>query len=245
TENYKMIAMDNHPKTTPLGVFWSLCIEEHFYILWMLMFFLLPIKRIPIFLVSTIAIALISRSIEPFITHNSKIFSDDILTTVDNFAIGGLPAYFLAKDPDHIFRMINKIPLAIKRMYLCFAILAVIFQQYVFPVTDNVIFNIIRPLLIAILFAGVVCIFIPVDSKIRIGERSIFTRLGKISYGLYVFHLIIIHIALKYCMDNGIKMDAPLQIGLFMTITFTASVLISSISYKYFEKRFMRFRRKS
>ncbi|MFI5172834.1 MAG: acyltransferase family protein, partial [Chitinophagales bacterium] len=121
TENYKMIAMDNHPKTTPLGVFWSLCIEEHFYILWMLMFFLLPVKRIPIFLVSTIAIALISRFIEPFITHNSKIFSDDILTTVDNFAIGGLPAYFLAKNPERIFRLINKIPLALKRMYLCFA----------------------------------------------------------------------------------------------------------------------------
>ena len=40
-ENYKMIIMDNVPKTSPLSVFWSLCIEEHFYIIWMIVFFFL------------------------------------------------------------------------------------------------------------------------------------------------------------------------------------------------------------
>ncbi|MCX6256393.1 MAG: acyltransferase [Bacteroidia bacterium] len=34
TENYRMIYLDAMPGIVPLGVIWSLCIEEHFYILW-------------------------------------------------------------------------------------------------------------------------------------------------------------------------------------------------------------------
>lgn len=44
-ENYNMLYVDNFPKTTPLSVFWSLCIEEHFYIFWIICLSLLPIKH--------------------------------------------------------------------------------------------------------------------------------------------------------------------------------------------------------
>ncbi len=45
-ENYKALLMDAPPKTTPLSVFWSLCIEEHFYIFWLILLSLTPVKHI-------------------------------------------------------------------------------------------------------------------------------------------------------------------------------------------------------
>ena len=33
-ENYVGIALREAPNVSPLGVMWSLCVEEHFYIVW-------------------------------------------------------------------------------------------------------------------------------------------------------------------------------------------------------------------
>ena len=76
-ENYKMLLADNFPKTTPLSVFWSLCIEEHFYITWMIMLFLVPQKRILAFLISGIFIAWTARYFDPMIWDELlKIYSN-------------------------------------------------------------------------------------------------------------------------------------------------------------------------
>lgn len=244
TENYKMIATDNHPQTTPLLVFWSLCIEEHFYILWMLVVFVLPVKRIPFFLLASILVAWIARFIEPNITHNVNIISDDVFTNLDYFAIGGIPAYYVAKDYKKMAGLIGRIPVYVQRLILLIAILAVVFQQYLFPITTINYYHVIRPTIIALVFVAVICIFIPADSKLKIGERSILTRLGKISFGLYVFHLFFIHMALQYCIKHNIKLENVWQIVTFAIITFAATVISSLLSYVYFEKKWLLLREK-
>ena len=46
-ENYKMMITNTFPDWVPLRVMWSLCIEEHFYILWAVLLYFISIKKMP------------------------------------------------------------------------------------------------------------------------------------------------------------------------------------------------------
>ncbi|HMG14027.1 MAG TPA: acyltransferase, partial [Saprospiraceae bacterium] len=85
-ENYKMLVMDSFPKTTPLSVFWSLCIEEHFYLFWMISLFFIPVKYFIRFFIACIIIGLVARLLDNSIYHNSHILTADLFTNLDYFA---------------------------------------------------------------------------------------------------------------------------------------------------------------
>ena len=119
------------------------------------------------------------------------------------------------------------------------AVIAVIFQTTVFPITNIMFLDILRPTFIALLFVGIICVFIPQDSEIRINDNSVLSKLGKISYGLYVYHLIFIHIMFQFCKYLSVKIDDVWSLLLFSIIALFLSIIISGISYLFFEKKFM------
>lgn len=241
-ENYKMLIEDTFPKTTPLPVFWSLCIEEHFYLLWVFVFFILPVKKLPYFLLLSIPLAWLARFVEPSIWHNGTIDTNDLFTNIDYFAIGGLLGYFVAKEYKRVAQFIKKQSNAKWFGALAVIILLVLFQKWVFPNTDALYFNIIRSTLIALTFTSLIALFIPQDSKKRIGEKSILTYLGKISYGLYVYHIIWIHMVFQYYLNNNILIDDTPTLLLFVLITFVGSVITSIVSWHLFEKPILKLR---
>jgi peptidoglycan/LPS O-acetylase OafA/YrhL len=69
-------------------------------------------------------------------------------------------------------------------------------------------------------------------------NNRVLEYLGKISYGLYVYHLIVIFLVLKYCY----YFDGSQACKNFMTMVYALSgtILISSVSYEFFEKPFLR-----
>ncbi len=240
-ENYKMLFADNFPKTTPLSVFWSLCIEEHFYITWMIMLFLVPQKRIFTFLISGIFIAWTARFFDPMIWGNSMIQQNDLFTNMDYFSIGGILGWLVATNYDRVVQFIENISSTKKYLYILGVILLVIFQSQLLPEKFFFI-SILRPSIIAIAFTLLMAIFIPPNSKIRINEKSIISYLGKISFGLYVYHLIFVHVLFQYFLNQKILMDNWGTVGIFILITFGASVLVSIISFRMLESPFLKFR---
>jgi peptidoglycan/LPS O-acetylase OafA/YrhL len=62
--------------------------------------------------------------------------------------------------------------------------------------------------------------------------------LGRISYGLYVFHRIAIT-ALNSLLGHGATASAPIKV-MSKILAFGVTVLLASISYKFFEKPFLR-----
>lgn len=242
-ENYNMLFQDNFPNTTPLPVFWSLCIEEHFYLFWMISIFILPLKRIFGFLIFCIGFAWIARFAEPFIFHNQMITTNDLFTNMDYFAIGGILGYLAAMQYEKISIKINAINIWFKRLYILLVVLIVIFQNDVLPYQTGSIFNIFRPTIIAILFTLLVAVFIPNGSKISI-KSKVLNYLGSISYGLYVFHIMFIHISFQYVLNNDLKLDNWTNIIINLLFTLGGSILLSALSYHYFEKPFLRLRDK-
>jgi peptidoglycan/LPS O-acetylase OafA/YrhL len=72
-------------------------------------------------------------------------------------------------------------------------------------------------------------------------ENTFYNLLGKISYGLYMYHLIVIYFSIKflnYCNMFDAKNIYSNLLLYIMAISFTS--LISYISYTLFEKKFLK-----
>jgi len=241
-ENYKMLLADNSPRTTPLPVFWSLCIEEHFYLVWMLAVFLLPVRRLPWFLLACLPLACSFRFLEPLVLPaNTQVETNDLLTHLDVFATGGLLGYWVATDYAGFSAKINGWPLALRYGIIGIVLLAVVFQVDVLPYVPGSWFNVFRPLLVAGLFSVLIALFVPAHSAIRLKSR-VLAYLGTISYGLYVFHILVIHVAFQYCLLHQIAIDTWGKGAGFFLVTFGSSVALSSLSFRYFEQPFLRLR---
>ena len=240
-ENYKMILKDQFPKTTPLSVFWSLCIEEHFYLFWMFSIFLLPIKHILKYLISCFALAWLARYFEHQIFHNEIIVTSDLFTNLDFFASGGILGYYVALHYNRLMSLIQKVRTEIKWFVLLFIVFFIIFQDLILPNEVGSILFIFRSSIIAILFTILISIFLPEDSSIKIKSKWL-SYLGIRSYGLYVYHIILIHVCFQYFLNHKILIDNWLTLCIFITLTLGGSIIISSISYKYFEMYFLALR---
>lgn len=237
-KNYKMLILDQPIKTTPLTVFWSLCIEEHFYIFWMISLFFIPVKHLNKFFILSFVIAWTSRIIEPTIFNSARISTNDLFTNLDYFASGGILGFWMAKNYNRVAGMIQKAPLWIKFSIIIIVTLMVVFQKNILPYEIDSVFYIFRSTIIALLFTLLIAVFIPIDSKIRIKSR-ILSYLGTISYGLYVYHIIFIHVVFQYFLKQNIKIDNWQNLIIFMTTTLGGTVLASSLSFHYFEKPFL------
>ena len=240
-ENYKMLMADNFPKTTPLPVFWSLCIEEHFYLLWMICMFFLPVKHIFKFLISCFFISWIARFAEPFVFHNAMISTNDVFTNLDCFAGGGMLGYAMVMHRERFTGFIMRIGNPIKWAVVLLVIAVVIFQKNLLPNDAGTLSALFRPTIIALLFVVLIAVFLPENSSVRIKSRLL-SFLGVRSYGLYVYHIIVIHVSFQFCLDHGILINNWLILAVYMLVTLGVSVLLSALSYKYFEMPFLRLR---
>jgi peptidoglycan/LPS O-acetylase OafA/YrhL len=242
-ENYKMLLMDTFPKTTPLSVFWSLCIEEHFYITWMVVLFLIPQKRTLEFLFSCIFLAWTARYLDHIIWQNSIIQQNDLFTNMDYFAVGGILGWMVTTKYDRVVKFIESISLLKKYIYILGVIVFVLFQSQILP--EQLFFlSIIRPTIIAIIFTGLIAIFIPPKSKLRIKDTNLTSYLGRISFGLYVYHLIFVHLLFQYFLKENILLDDWFTIIIFIILTFGGTVIVSVLSFHFLEKPFLKWRNK-
>ena len=71
-------------------------------------------------------------------------------------------------------------------------------------------------------------------------ENTVFNYFGKISYGLYMYHPIVIVLMIKALVI--FKMEDNLI--LLYTLVFSFTIVLSSLSYKYFESIFINKKKK-
>lgn len=242
-ENYKMLIVDNTPKTTPLSVFWSLCIEEHFYIVWLISLFFIPVRHFFKFFIACFFIAWAARYADPLIWANNRIDTNDLFTNLDYFAGGGMLGLWVAKEYEGLMAFIDRIPKWIQYGLVLGVIGMVLFQKELLPYDTKSWFFIFRSSIISISFAILIMLFIPKDSWIKIKSR-VLNYLGSISYGLYVYHILFIHVVFQYCLKQNIKLDNWGTVSLYILVTLGGTILVSILSYHFYEKPFLKLRNK-
>jgi peptidoglycan/LPS O-acetylase OafA/YrhL len=231
------ILANNHYISASLNHFWSLAVEEHFYLIWPLLIFWFSRKNI-LRAIGVIAIAaLVLRIVMLQIG-----FASDVITTftpgrVDSFCIGGAVSLLLL-DPVWKARLMQRS----KLVFWVFLILGLVcyFTAPAFSLT-------IGYSCIAICFASLIALATNEGSLPNRFLSNRFLRFfGKYSYSLYVFH---------WPIQIGIARFFPVSVlearvhSLLLAVVINVllvgaiSVVVALLTWNLFEVRFLKLKR--
>jgi len=225
-ENYQMIITESFPNVSPLRVMWTLCIEEHFYIIWGILLSVISIKRIPLMILISLVFANIIRPVYSFM----GVSHSDIFTNIDYFAFGAIPAYIFILKPHYLLK-VEQLSLWVKYLVGLISI-SLLFGM---PYLNLVYKDFISPLLFGSFFSLLILFTLPQTNRFYISDKSWLSKLGVYTYGLYLFHTIVLNFINQ--LNMGFLEDfwiIQFILALFLTIS------LSYLSYHYFEKQFLK-----
>lgn len=215
---------------------WSVGVEEQFYVIWPLLIALVVHQKKTLnMLIGVIgfytAIKIIS------IVMNSEYESNIAINeffqfwqnfSIDCMAIGGIGAYLLFYKKEKVLKVLyNK--------YLQIALYIIVFVITIkgldIPYFTYQLYSLIFVVLILNLASN--------PKSVLNLEYKPLNYLGKISYGLYMYHNIVLAACLKFLLYEGITLNSIWGNVLYYAVAITVTVIIASLSYEYFEKWFI------
>ncbi len=172
--------------------FWSLAVEEQFYIFWPILIFLVPKKHLMKFFVGTLIVSFLSRLgcvlLYPDNWRLSSYFTPNLLLPL---VLGAILAYI---KEEHVVKFYN----FFKASYAILALVVYGFIFYYFAIISNN--GIFKQLFDEYVFS-IVCVFFVATAAIDgfsylfkiVLENKFVNYTGKISYGIYIYHLFILN----------------------------------------------------
>lgn len=229
--------------------FWSLSVEEHFYLFWPFVVFALACRpRILITLSLTIALsAMLARLIGSLMGLSWWTCYTLTPFRMDGLALGAFLA-IAARQDGGMHRLVRLLPLVLTGVAVLLAV-TFFWTRLVSPRELEVALPIRASLILILLGCLLVWALVASDSSATshfFRSRSM-VFLGKYSYGLYVYHHFI-----SYYLDVS-RTDLKLAIwlgshtaavALQASLGAAASLLVAYLSYELFEKRFLGLKRR-
>ena len=241
TANY-YIASEGSWALGPLSHFWTLAIEEHFYLFWPFVVFFLSRTTLERMSVLVVVTALSIRLYLEWLAPDSLI---NVITPckIDAMCVGALFASRIRFPKTSVFRVSKISSLVLIVMIVALSVAGDFYENI-----DNYLQE-IRETVIMFLFA--ILIIWGIDTPWRpryfgiLADNRLLRFFGKYSYGVYVYHGII-----TWYLDESVTlMFASIlgshTLGLLAKILFATvvSVLISWLSFEFFEKKFLKLKR--
>jgi peptidoglycan/LPS O-acetylase OafA/YrhL len=203
--------------------FWSLAIEEQFYLVWPFVVLFVPRRLLVKTLLGAIALALASRMVL-IPLHISPFYFT--LSRVDGLAAGALLAVYFQCGTLHLLRS--------KLLTIAGISAAVLLLQFAFfQGQGRPIVEITKFTLVTAFYAGIVGYLVtagptPVN---RILSAKPLRFVGRISYGLYVFHPFVFDYLLARFHDTAIAFQ--------FIACFSATFAVAMVSWYAYESRFI------
>ncbi|MGY0392176.1 acyltransferase family protein [Bizionia sp. KMM 8389] len=212
-----------------LGVLWSIAIEEQFYILIAPMLFLL--RRHYIFKM------LLALTSVYFVIYHLEAFKFLPIYKFDFFFIfaGGLVGILEERKQLEFLKKYKAVPIALVMGVILY------FFTGIFDFESVWVYN----LFTSVLFAFFIFAISEVNFNIEITNKYL-NYFGEISYGLYLYHIFALNIAVYICLiiNSQFQVNAYLMLFLINFFTFGLTILIAHLSYKYFETYFLKLKTK-
>jgi peptidoglycan/LPS O-acetylase OafA/YrhL len=213
-----------------LNHFWSLALEEQFYLFWPIIVMLFRNKNIILISVFLISISLITRNLNPT-NPFSYVFT---FARIDALVIGSISAILIRTN----IQLLNKYVHYTFVITLAIILFIIILTHSVS--LGNIAFIKCGYTFFDIQFASLIILVF--DTK-RIGmfvnnifSAKILTFLGKYSYGIYIYHWLLYRGVYAY-------LEAKFNLPSIFTFPFIGFViLISFMSYHLYEKRFLKYK---
>lgn len=205
--------------------FWSLAVEEHFYLFWPVLVYITPRKQFIKLAVAVIALAFICRIVLLRSGYGTFYFT---FSTMDCLAIGTLLAWAEAEE------MLGKVNF----LALALACMAVLLPAWlVFGARHVDLVQIIKLPVISLFYVAITGLLISKYTWLnRLFGSAFFRYTGKISYGLYVLH------PLSYVLFNYIAPGTHGLLGLLGC--FGCSYLLATLSFYLYERHFLKLKKR-
>jgi peptidoglycan/LPS O-acetylase OafA/YrhL len=223
-----------------IGQSWSIGVEEQFYIFWPIVFNFF--KKFTFKVLTYLLIFWVS--VKLFFLIFSLYFDNEIVLIVkknlamlkfENMIIGAMGALILFENKSKILNFIYN------KTIFFIAASGIIISIYVLP---ELLFDGIH--LLHSIFFIVIILNVSTNPNINFRlESPVLNLLGKISYGLYMYHLIVIYFVFTLMLRFDIYQENDsLSTFLLYSQSMIITFLISYFSYTFFEKRFLKMKLK-
>ena len=168
-----------------LSHFWSLAVEEQFYLIWPILILLLPWRRIHILLITGILYGLIFRLI--YVNELNEMARFLLPGSLDSFCIGAI--FAIAKKGSFPLAMgcIGNRNILLTGFFGCLVLSFICKELYLTPGLNSALFIFLLSCAFGFLII-VLCLEKKPNSKKSILQNPLLMYIGKISYGLYLYH---------------------------------------------------------
>jgi peptidoglycan/LPS O-acetylase OafA/YrhL len=235
--NFDALRIAEHPpaySNSMLAVTWSVSIEEQFYIAWPLLFYFLPYRffKAAVLLILTGSLFFIFWNRE-----NPNITYYHTFSNVIYLASGGYLALLHIEGASWIIKKGRQqewlllLPSVLLLLSLIWGI------GFVGSAWYSVFYAINAALLLFfVLLHQLIC----KESVIQLGNYQPLVWMSVFTYGLYMYHRIVLWVADQAVLFLFGKQGSLLVVSLFSLGVLVLSIIVSWLSYKYFESYFLR-----
>jgi len=218
---------------------WSIGTEEQFYLIWPPILKFFKTYRMPLMFLILIGYLLFARALfssrTDFIPFKYELNAFWQSFNIASMAIGGFFALLLHSNHAALKLFLNK--------YLFYFALGftsiMLYRGVYFPhiTVNDLQFPYFYKEFYSIWFGIIILNFAANKDNLISLEQKPIRYLGKISYGLYMYHPIAIVAALQTSIWLGAPVDA-----LLYPLSLALTILLAGVSYKYFESYFLNFK---
>lgn len=214
---------------------WSISVEEQFYIFWALILKWFQNHLLKI----SLLIILISIIFRIYFIDDSLNLNFHTVSALGNFGVGALAA--IAAFNNSI--LITKIRDFSKTQIVIIYLISLLIFIAIPSLQNHDLFIVIQRVLFSFVFAFIILEQTYCQQSIfKLSRIKYFNFFGKISYGLYCYHGIMITIVLKF--SDYFSESLFTSIFIFPTLIFCGTLLFSHLSYKFFESKILKLKTK-